>query len=597
MRPGQMDSNTLRLIISRLCTEAEDDPAHYQNMYLAPAEERTKSSSPSLGQAERRCAKSLLLHHRVPYILNANMGLPMPMLLNSLGSSEIIQAAQEFELPSSDPMDEDYTNPLPGQVDISMSASDTGQPNNNTSKQLTGDSPDTKDVERCSSIPARRLSADNSSSSSRHHFRPEQQTQIPRPSSSSKDSLNSDNDRDFSITQFVDSTMHIMDHLFSASFYDYLRDESNALHIARHLSTIVTDYSLKRVAVGIRWLVSQWSLENVHLFLRRLTQDWYPDVTALLITLVTSHWPVDPELTFLVSRMLRGESPSIAALFLKTIGSLWQNPTLEQELIWKVSQRLNWDEAYYQSFVNCYLALMIKLEEPSDSENYEMILFLMETWRDKKIHHLEELTKGSNRSRFQSSSMPGFVESPFVPFAHCSYGLPPASSLDFMKNLSFWDMDGLLMTTPPSPRSARRISRRSNSPMMTQPRNNTLLTNLLVSPASRESRSVASSSRQSSSSYLSEYSESAVSINAEDLAAMLPGSGESPDETVYQAFLQAYRRFLEQQDAEAVSHLPHSSSGLAEHPMYLAFLRSLNQRRDFDMSLGTNDPGRERQEE
>jgi hypothetical protein len=211
----------------------------------------------------------------------------------------------------------------------------------------------------------------------------------------------------------------------------------------------------------------------------------YPDVTALLVALVTSHWPVDPELTFLVSRLLRSETAMNAAVFLKTLGSVWKNVALEQELIWKVSQRLKWDECYYHAFVNAYLSLMVKLNDSNSADSYQMLLFLLETWRDSRLkdlgefnrrqsnpaappHHLPPLRPNSaggpaHNERLSASS---FGQCPSFP---TYFGLPPASSLDFMKNMSLWDMDGLLMTTPPSPPAQRRSLCRGQAALTESP--------------------------------------------------------------------------------------------------------------------------------
>jgi hypothetical protein len=288
MKLGQMDETTLQLIITKLTTESEDDLFYFENAYsssyqsdAASCKESTSSGREAAMQAERRYNKTLLLNHNVPYILNANMGLPMPMLVNALNSQDILSTCallsqEEEDMESDNEQMEDVDSDETKREDErklmdkeertfllkeeTKFEHDTSTPGTSPSSEYGGRDRD-----------GNRGTSSASSSSVDSEEKRVGSTRLQQALSG--EAQPPKNDSNVSITQYVESTMRIMDHLFSASFYDYLRDESNALHIARHLSTIVTDFSLRRVAVGVRWLVSQWSLENVHIFLRRLTQE------------------------------------------------------------------------------------------------------------------------------------------------------------------------------------------------------------------------------------------------------------------------------------------------------------------------------------
>lgn len=97
----------------------------------------------------------------------------------------------------------------------------------------------------------------------------------------------------------IEKNMKIMDKLYNASFFEYIKSEDNVLTIARHLMPLIKEYNVQTVANGLRWTIDGWRLENVAKLLKLITRDFIPDVCGLLINMITVGWDVrDAEMLF-----------------------------------------------------------------------------------------------------------------------------------------------------------------------------------------------------------------------------------------------------------------------------------------------------------
>ncbi|KAJ1939650.1 hypothetical protein EC988_007256, partial [Linderina pennispora] len=81
--------------------------------------------------------------------------------------------------------------------------------------------------------------------------------------------------------QDVGSNVLRMDHLYDASFHDWLKCEDNVSIIANYLQRIANEYPMDRIINALRWLVSSWRVESTAVIVRHITADWaVPQSTA-----------------------------------------------------------------------------------------------------------------------------------------------------------------------------------------------------------------------------------------------------------------------------------------------------------------------------
>ena len=78
----------------------------------------------------------------------------------------------------------------------------------------------------------------------------------------------------------IDWSMQAMDVLYSASFYEYIRDERNCDLSAQRLSRIIKEYKPRQVANALLWMIQGWSVENTSKLLRILFSDWLPELAG-----------------------------------------------------------------------------------------------------------------------------------------------------------------------------------------------------------------------------------------------------------------------------------------------------------------------------
>ena len=121
----------------------------------------------------------------------------------------------------------------------------------------------------------------------------------------------------------VDWSMQAMDVLYSASFYDYIRDESNIELSSIRLIRIIKDYRPKQVAGALRWMIQGWTVESTSKLLRTIFADWLPDLAGCVYALVCQDWPKKPQTSLCTAYLLLTEPASSVALFIRTLTELW----------------------------------------------------------------------------------------------------------------------------------------------------------------------------------------------------------------------------------------------------------------------------------
>lgn len=127
----------------------------------------------------------------------------------------------------------------------------------------------------------------------------------------------------------ADYSMRSMDYVYQANFYDYIKDESNVLIIARHLNRVIKDYKLRPVACGLRWLIGDWSNDSTVRLFRSIMKEWLPDVAGLLVDLIHNGAMNDSavfrenDVGKLTAGLLKGESPAVSAVFVHSLTESW----------------------------------------------------------------------------------------------------------------------------------------------------------------------------------------------------------------------------------------------------------------------------------
>ncbi|KAL6607202.1 hypothetical protein LY90DRAFT_666896 [Neocallimastix californiae] len=89
----------------------------------------------------------------------------------------------------------------------------------------------------------------------------------------------------------ADFTMRAMDKIYSAKFYEYVKDEKNKKCIARHLTPLIKEYKICNLINGLLWLTYGWSIQSISKFFKYIFRDWSPDLTALILKHLIQEWP------------------------------------------------------------------------------------------------------------------------------------------------------------------------------------------------------------------------------------------------------------------------------------------------------------------
>ena len=84
----------------------------------------------------------------------------------------------------------------------------------------------------------------------------------------------------------TERTMKSMDVMYQSGFYDYIRDESNVLMVARYLSPLIHCYSVWELASSLAWLTAHYTVDTTGHLLSILLRDWAPDLAGMLLRLL-----------------------------------------------------------------------------------------------------------------------------------------------------------------------------------------------------------------------------------------------------------------------------------------------------------------------
>lgn len=151
-------------------------------------------------------------------------------------------------------------------------------------------------------------------------------------------------------------SVKLMDSLWNASFYEFVRDEQNVDCVARHLVNVVRDMEVSSISNGLSWLIKGWGVDSVACLLKRLTSDWEPDRTALIVGHLTTGWPMRPSLYLLLALLLHGEPAPEVGVFLYSFSRSWST-SMVTELISYLDVVLEWNTDYFKELTKKYIQL------------------------------------------------------------------------------------------------------------------------------------------------------------------------------------------------------------------------------------------------
>ncbi|KAJ3231914.1 hypothetical protein HDU81_003389 [Chytriomyces hyalinus] len=170
-------------------------------------------------------------------------------------------------------------------------------------------------------------------------------------------------------------SMRTMDALFNASFVEFIKNEKNSEFNGRHIAHMVKDYKLDQVVHGIKWLVEGWSIESTARVLKNVFDDWLPELAAFAIARIGSAWPLRPKMGLVVAFMMMGESPQIAALFIRSLTIGWDADRIT-ELISCLDTVLEWEDKYFTKFSELLLAELNEASRVGEIQNVDPALII-----------------------------------------------------------------------------------------------------------------------------------------------------------------------------------------------------------------------------
>ncbi|EGF79000.1 hypothetical protein BATDEDRAFT_26149 [Batrachochytrium dendrobatidis JAM81] len=155
----------------------------------------------------------------------------------------------------------------------------------------------------------------------------------------------------------IDWSMQAMDTLYSASFYDFIRSESNIEISGQKLARLVKEYQPKQVAKALNWIIQGWSVHNTARLLVMIFSDWLPDLAGCVFAILCREWPLNPQTAMCTAYLIHAEPPSAAALFIRSLSNGWKQD-VSVELISYVDEVLEWDSSYFKAFIAAYSKLI-----------------------------------------------------------------------------------------------------------------------------------------------------------------------------------------------------------------------------------------------
>jgi hypothetical protein len=151
----------------------------------------------------------------------------------------------------------------------------------------------------------------------------------------------------------IDWSMQAMDVLYSASFYEYVRDERNCDLSAQRLSRIIKEYKPRQVANALLWMIQGWSVENTSKLLRIIFADWLPELAGCVFSLISRQWPKTPQTSLCAAFLLMNEPGTSTALFLKSLTQTWSRKE-SIDLLTYLDSVLKWSSGYLQEVMSVY---------------------------------------------------------------------------------------------------------------------------------------------------------------------------------------------------------------------------------------------------
>lgn len=73
----------------------------------------------------------------------------------------------------------------------------------------------------------------------------------------------------------VHSNLIAMDQFYDASFYNWIKNESNVHISSTHLKRIIAEFPVENVSNGLKWLISDWTLGAITLLLKKVFTDHF----------------------------------------------------------------------------------------------------------------------------------------------------------------------------------------------------------------------------------------------------------------------------------------------------------------------------------
>ncbi|KAJ3178732.1 hypothetical protein HK101_010104 [Irineochytrium annulatum] len=154
-------------------------------------------------------------------------------------------------------------------------------------------------------------------------------------------------------------SMRSMDHLFNASFTDFVRSDRNCECTGRHLARVVKEFKLDQVVMGLRWLIDGWPIESTAKLLKSVFDDWLPELAGLAIAQIGVAWPLRPKMSLIVAYIMMGEKYTVAALFIKSLTIGW-GPSSVTELISCLDTVLEWGDKYFNDFTEVFINELVE---------------------------------------------------------------------------------------------------------------------------------------------------------------------------------------------------------------------------------------------
>jgi hypothetical protein len=152
----------------------------------------------------------------------------------------------------------------------------------------------------------------------------------------------------------VNAVMQRMDQIHDSKFCDWVKCEDNIQLISLHLSKIGSQFPIRRIANGLRWVTANWSTTSVTKILQNMSQDWRVRDSAELVNLVTADWPLKPYTELVVREFVREMPASEAAVFVQVVSDDWDLEAVS-ELVSLLSCALKWEEKYFKDFTFHYI--------------------------------------------------------------------------------------------------------------------------------------------------------------------------------------------------------------------------------------------------